>query len=109
MFHRDCLLCDSRLKSYVKTSNVWCAWQSGKVLVHATMRNIAVEHLTVNWHPSYIIARGGEHGQGLGSVQSNGFDSGEVRSLTAKQDPKGVPDGARIAVCKPSFQDIQSG
>ena len=86
---RDLLLCDSRLKSYVKTSNVWCAWQSGKVLVHATMRNIAVEHLTVNWHPSYVISGGGEHGTGLTSEQSDGFDSGETRQLLAEQNPGG--------------------
>lgn len=109
VFHRDCLLCDGQLKSYIKTSNVWCAWQKGKVLIHVTMRNTAVEHITVNWHPSYVIARGGEHGAGLTSVQSSGFDAGELRQLVAKQDPKGVPDNARIAVCKPSFSTIDSG
>jgi len=60
-------------------------------------------------HPTYTIRGGGAHGEGLTSVQSNGFDSGEVRQLIAKQDPKGVRDGARLGVCKPSFQTIESG
>jgi hypothetical protein len=108
-FHRDCLLCDGDLKPYIKTTNVWCAWQDGKVLIHVTMRNKAVEHVTVNWHPSYKIAGGGAHGEGLTSVQSSGFDPGELRQLTIKQDPKGVPDNSRISVCKPSFSTIESG
>jgi hypothetical protein len=103
------LFCDERLKRYVKTSNAWCAWRGGKVLIHVTMRNAAAEHITVNWHPSYIIKRGGEHGTGLGSLESSGFDSGELRQLIAEEDPKGVRDGARIAVCKPSFYSIESG
>jgi hypothetical protein len=43
------------------------------------------------------------------NVESNGFDSGEVRNLTAKQDPKGVKKGARIASCRPAFMRIESG
>lgn len=108
-FHRNCLLCDGPLKMHIKTSYVWCAWQDGKVLIHVRMRNTSVEHVTVNWHPTYTIRGGAAHGEGLSSVQSNGFDSGEVRQLVAKQDPKGVKDGARLGVCKPSFQTIQSG
>jgi hypothetical protein len=88
---------------------VWCAWQDGKVLIHVTMRNTSAEHITVNWHPSYVIARGGEHGKGLTSIEDHGFDAGERRSLIAKEDPKGVRDRARIAVCKPSFFSIESG
>jgi hypothetical protein len=49
------------------------------------MRNTSVEHVTVNWHPTYTIRGGGAHGEGLSSVQSNGFDSGEVRQLVAKR------------------------
>lgn len=109
VFHRNCLLCDGPLKTHIKTAKVWCGWQDGKVLIHVQMRNTSVEHVTVNWHPTYTIRGGGAHGQGLSSVQSNGFDSGEVRQLIAKQDPKGVRDGARLGVCKPSFQTIESG
>jgi hypothetical protein len=108
-FHRNCLLCEGPLKKHIKTSKVWCAWQDGKVLIHVQMRNTSVEHVTVNWHPTYTIRGGGAHGEGISSVQSNGFDSGEVRQLIAKQDPKGVKDGARLGLCKPSFETIQSG
>lgn len=108
-FNRNCLLCDGRLKSYIRTSSVFCGWQDGKVVVHVTMKNTAVEHVTVNWHPSYIIARGGEHGAGLGSIESSGFDAGELRQLFAKEEPKGVPVRSRIAKCKPSFSTIESG
>jgi hypothetical protein len=97
------------LKRYVKTTNVWCAWQDGKVLIHVTMRNTSAEHITVDWHPSYTIKRGGEHGTGLTSIESDGFDAGERRWLLANEDPKGVKDGAKIAVCKPSFSTIESG
>ena len=51
-FHRNCLLCDGPLKTHIKTSKVWCAWQDGKVLIHVQMRNTSVEHVTVNSHPS---------------------------------------------------------
>jgi len=108
-FHRNCLLCDGPLKTHIKTSRVWCAWQDGKLLIHVRMRNTSVEHVTVNWHPTYTIRGGGAHGEGLTSIQSNGFDSGEVRELIAKQDPKGVRDGSPLGVCKPSFSTIDSG
>jgi hypothetical protein len=98
------------LRRYVKTpdSYVWCAWQNGKVLVHVRMKNTSAEHLTVHWYPRYLIARGW-HGEGFSSAQDSGFDSGEVRNLTAKQDPKGVKDRSRIASCRPAFQMIESG
>jgi hypothetical protein len=99
----------AHLKRYIKTSRVWCAWQDGKVLVHVRMKNASAEHVTVNWYPRYAIRAGGIHGDGYSSVQSNGFDSGEVRELTTKQDPKGVKDYTRIKWCRPHFQMIESG
>lgn len=109
VFRRSCALCDHRLKSYIRTGHVWCGWQNGTVLIHVTMRNTSAEHVTVNWHPAYVIARGGEHGKGRTSIESNRFDPGERRQLLAKKHPKGVRDGSRISVCKPSFSTIQSG
>jgi hypothetical protein len=97
------------LKRFIKTTNVWCAWQDGKVLVHVRMRNASAEHVTVNWYPRYAIRAGGIHGDGFGSVESNGFDSGEVRELRGKEDPKGVKDYTRISKCFPHFQMIESG
>jgi len=97
------------LKHYIRTTNVWCAWQDGKVLVHVRMSNRSAEHVTVNWYPRYAIRAGGVHGDGFTSAGSNGFDSGEVRQLISKQDPKGVKDNSRIASCRPHFQMIQSG
>jgi hypothetical protein len=97
------------LKRYIKTSKVWCAWQDGKVLVHVQMRNTSAEHVTVNWYPRYSISAGGIHGDGFSSAESSGFDSGEVRQLIAKEGPKGVKVGARIALCRPHFRMIQSG
>jgi hypothetical protein len=73
------------------------------------MRSRSAEHVTVNWYPRYSIRAGGIHGDGFSSAQSNGFDSGEVRELISKQDPKGVAHNARIASCRPHFQMIQSG
>jgi len=108
-FGRDCLLCDETLASYVSTSDVWCGWRDEKVIVHVVMRNDSVEHVTVNWHPSYVIEGGTEHGAGLTAVQSDGFDAGERRVLGAEQDPEGVAPYARIGECKPSFSVIESG
>jgi hypothetical protein len=105
----DGTLDEGHLKRYIKTTNVWCAWQDGKVLVHVRMRNASAEHVTVNWYLRYAIRAGGIHGDGFSSTQSNGFDSGEVRELIAKQDPKGVKDYSPIARCRPHFQMIQSG
>jgi hypothetical protein len=107
----DGTLDSGNLKRYIKTPQayVWCAWQDGKVLVHVRMKNTAAEHVTVNWYPRYSIKRGGIHGDGFSSAQSDGFDSGEVRNLTAKEDPKDVKDNSPIATCRPHFQMIQSG
>ena len=100
----------SGLKRYIRTTNVWCAWSNdGHVIVHVTMKNASAEHVTVNWYPRYAIRAGGIHGDGFGSVQSNGFDSGETRSLNAKQSPKGVRKFTRLAWCRPHFQMIESG
>ena len=100
----------SGLKRYIRTSNVWCAWSNdGHVIVHVTMRNGSAEHVTVNWYPRYAIRAGGIHGDGFSSAGSNGFDSGETRSLNSKQSPKGVPKFTRISFCRPHFQMIESG
>ena len=105
----DGTLDQGHLKRFIRTTNVWCAWQDGKVLVHVRMRNGSAEHVTVNWYPRYAIRAGGVHGDGFSSAESNGFDAKEVRELVAKQDPKGVKDYSRIARCTPHFQMIQSG
>ena len=42
-------------------------------------------------------------------MQSDGFDSGETRSLDAAQDPEGTPENAAIARCYPSFSTIEAG
>jgi len=44
------------------------------VLIHVRMKNTSAEHLTVNWYPRYLIARGGWHGEGFSSTESDGFD-----------------------------------
>jgi len=107
-FHRDCFGCGD-LKRYIKTSDVWCAWRGDTVLVHVRMTNDSVEHVTVNWHPSYVIAGGSEHGAGLSALQDSGFDAGETRELTAEQNPEGTTPGARIGECKPSFFLVEAG
>lgn len=107
----DGTLDQAGLKKYIKTPQayVWCAWQDGKVLVHVRMKNTSAEHVTVNWYPRYSIRGGGVHGDGFSGAESDGFDSGEVRNLTSKQDPKGVKDNSRISKCNPHFQMLQSG
>ena len=79
------------------------------MIVHVTMRNTSAEHVTVDWYPRYAIRGGGIHGDGFGSVGSNGFESRETRSLNAKQTPKGVRKFTRLAWCRPHFQMIESG
>jgi hypothetical protein len=101
---------EAGLKRYISTTNVWCAWSNdGHVIVHVTMKNRSAEHVTVDWYPRYAIRAGGIHGDGFGSVESNGFDSGETRSLHSKQSPKGVRKFTRLAWCRPHFQMIESG
>jgi hypothetical protein len=105
----DGTLDQGHLKRYIRTTNVWCGWQDGKVLVHVRMRNGSAEHVTVHWYPRYSIRAGGVHGDGFSSAQDDGFDAGEVRELISKQDPKGVKDYSRISRCYPHFQMIESG
>jgi hypothetical protein len=82
----DGTLDQGKLKRYIKTPQayVWCAWQDGKVLVHVRMKNTAAEHVTVNWYPRYSIKRGGVHGDGFTSAESDGFDSSEGSELDCK-------------------------
>jgi hypothetical protein len=107
-FDRDCLAC-SDLKRYIATSDVWCGWRGDAVIVNVRMTNRSVEHVTVHWHPSYVIRGGAEHGAGLGSVQDDGFEAGQSRVLVAEQHPEGVAPGSAIGECKPSFFLIESG
>ena len=71
-----------------------CAWSKKEkhVIVHVTMQNKSVEHVTAYILPKYTLAGGGAHGNGLLSRQSKGFDAGEVRSLYLDA---GAPKGAR--------------
>jgi len=98
------------LTKYLRWSNVWCAWSRGGVIVHVNMRNTAAEHVTAHIKPRYYIARGGEHGSGLGSVEDYGFDSGEFRSLWIDAGkPKGVRIKTPISRCAPYLFLIESG
>jgi hypothetical protein len=104
----SCLGCGDMIK-YVRADRVWCAWQGDQVIIHVRFRNSSIEHITINWHPSYVIAGGGSHGTGLSSVQSDGVNAHASRGVFVKQSPKGVPAGSRISECKPSFELVQSG
>jgi hypothetical protein len=96
------------LKEYIHVSDAWCGWSGEKVLVGVTMKNTAVEHVTVDWHPSYTIVGGSEHGAGLSSLETSGFDAGETRQLVSEQNPDGLTTGT-IGKCKPSFYLVEAG
>jgi len=92
--------------------NVWCAWskKDKHVIVHVTMQNRSVEHVTAYILPKYTLAGGGVHGNGFLSRQSKGFDSGEVRSLYLDAGaPKGARPFARIGKCIPELSQVDSG
>jgi hypothetical protein len=108
-FNRTCVLCTSGLAPLVKTSDTFCGWQNGRVVVHVTMRNTAVGHVTVQWDPTYTVENGGVHGDGLTSIQSSGFNAGETRSLLIGQSPKGITANSPLAACTPGFWNISSG
>jgi hypothetical protein len=97
----SCFGCGDMVR-YVKADRVWCAWQGDNVIIHVRFRNRAVEHITIHWHPSYVIRGGGAHGEGLSSLQDSGVNAHASRGVYIKQQPKGVPPGTPIAVCKPS-------
>ena len=103
-----CFGCGDMVK-YVRADSAWCAWQGDNVIIHVRFRNTSVEHLTVSWHPSYVIRGGGSHGDGLSSVQDSGINAHASRGVYVKQKPKGVPAGSAIATCKPSFFNVKSG
>jgi hypothetical protein len=103
-----CLGCGS-LVQYIHVDKIWCAWQDNEVIIHVGFRNDSVEHVTVAWHPSYVIAGGATHGEGLGSIQSTGLDAHSTRTVIAKQSPEGVPAGSAIAQCEPAFSTVDSG
>ena len=72
VFHRDCLLCGD-LKRFVKTSNVWCGWRNDALVVHVTMKNTSVEHVTVNEGGKAIV----------GTVTHGGAGGSEKRQTTS--------------------------
>ena len=80
-------------------------WTSSR----GTWTSTCHDHDLSCWHPSYVIAGGGEHGAGLTATQSDGFDASETRELLAEQSPGGVPSDSPIEKCKPSFSVIESG
>ena len=104
----SCLGCGDMVK-YVHADKVWCAWQGNNVLIHVRFHNRSVEHITISWHPSYLIRNGGSHGDGLTSIQDSGVNRHATRVVVVKQQPQGVPAGSRIASCKPSFFEVKSG
>jgi hypothetical protein len=103
-----CLGCGSLVK-YISADKIWCGWEGSQLLVHVRFRNDSVEHVTIDWHPSYVIADGGSHGTGLTSIQSIGLDGHTTRVAVAKQSPDGVPAGSAIAQCEPAFSTVSSG
>jgi len=112
VFYRPgCFGCgDSRLLAKIRTPGpVWCGWSGSTVVVHVVMRNTASQRTKVEWHPAYVIADGGLHGNGLTSIQTTTLNAGEIRTLDATQNPKGVSAGTPIALCEPSFSLVTSG
>jgi hypothetical protein len=69
----------------------------------------SVVHVTVDWHPSYVITDGGSHGTGLTSIRSIGLDGHSTRVMTVQQSPEGVPAGSAIGQCEPAFSTVDSG
>jgi hypothetical protein len=104
----SCFGCGNLVK-YVRADRVWCAWQGDNVIIHVRFRNSSVEHLTISWHPSYVIRGGGAHGEGLSSVQDSGIQPQAARGVYVKQKPQGVAAGSPLAACKPSFYLVESG
>ena len=104
----SCFGCGDMVK-YIRADKVWCAWQGDNVIIHVRFRNSSIEHVTINWHPSYSVAGGGDHGTGETSVQSDGVNAHASRGVYVKQKPKGVPAGSRLSRCNPSFSRVQSG
>ena len=79
------------------------------MIIHVRFRNISIEHLTIHWHPTYVVRGGGAHGEGLTSLQDSGVNARAARGVFVQQKPKGVPKGSPLATCKPSFYSVESG
>jgi hypothetical protein len=104
----SCFGCGDMVK-YVRADRVWCAWQGDNVIIHVRFRNSSIEHLTINWHPTYIVKGGGPHGEGFSSMQDSGINAKASRGVYVKQKPKGVPVGSPLSKCKPSYSLVESG
>ena len=91
---------------------VWCAWRSKDkhVIVHVSMRNTSVEHVTATIVRRYYIAGGGVYGDSIfTAAQDKGFDAGEFRSLYLDAGaPKGTKPFARISKCAPQLYRVKS-
>jgi hypothetical protein len=74
----SCFGCGPFVK-YIRADRVWCAWQGDNVIIHVRFRNLSVEHVTIHWHPSYVIRGGGPHGEGFSSVQDSGVNAHAAR------------------------------
>jgi hypothetical protein len=103
-----CLGCGSLIR-YVHADDVWCGWQGDQVLIHVRFHNDSVEHVTIDWHPSYVISDGGSHGAGLTSLQSSGINPHSTRVVVVKQSPEGTPAGSAIGQCEPAFSTVDNG
>ena len=104
----SCFGCGEMIR-YVRADRVWCAWQGDNVVLHARFRNSSIEHVTIQWHPSYSVRGGGSHGDGLSSLEDSGVNAHASRGVFVKQKPKGVPKGSSLSACHPSFFVVKSG
>ena len=104
----SCFGCGDMIQ-YVRADRVWCAWQGDNVIVHVRFRSSSIEHMTIHWHPTYVIKGGGPHGEGFSSMQDSGINAKASRGVYATQKPKGVPVGSPLSKCKPSYSLVESG
>jgi hypothetical protein len=112
-FDRSCGTCygdpAGDLESRLATSDVYCGWQNGKVVVHVTVRNTSVEHVTMTWLPTYTVKNGGVHGNNVLFPENSGIDANATRQLLVTQHPDGVPANSPLSACSPSFFNIKNG
>ena len=88
--------------------NVWCGWQGGHVVVHATFTNTSGASVVVHIAPAYDVVNAGTHGDSS-DITANVPAGKTVSWLGDAGSPQGVAVGTPLAHCGPGITEVDLG
>jgi len=88
--------------------DVWCGWEGGDVVVHATFTNTYGASVVVHITPAYDVQNAGTHGDSS-DITAHVPAGKTVSWLGDAGKPQGVAAGSPLAHCGPSVSEVDLG